>query len=293
MSDYCEPENIEEIREIFGQGRVLRIVGSGTKVLARARSCSDEVVVSTRRLAGIVEWFPDDLVVTVRAGMRVSDLQEELVSRRQWLPIPFFDSKWKWVSAGMPGTVGGLVSTRLPTRWDFWTHGVRYWVLGMKVVLANGFLLTCGSRAVKNVAGYDMHKLFTGAWGALGLIVEVTFRVFPRPKELDPYPERIILGSGVDSWGNEVSLVIGRTLPAELRGVVGRLESTEWVADAMTGTFWAKVGNDLPGEVGWWMKRGVDGQWFFSEFQNVVWMKRIKETFDPERKFSSPLRIDS
>lgn len=255
---------------------------------AREEPSEREVVLSTRGLSGVVEWFPDDLVVTVRAGTGVSELQEELGLKGQGLPLPPGDSFWQWISGGMPGTIGGLVSTRLPTRWDFWTHGVRYWVLGMKVVLSDGTLLRCGSKAVKNVAGYDMHKLFTGAWGSLGVIVEVTLRLFPQHKgERKRYPERVLLGPGVDGWSGEPPLFIGRVLRADLKGFLERLGTPYWVGDAMTGTFWAS--GDFSGAVEWGMGVDAGGHWFFTGVQNKGWMSRLKETMDPERKLQSPL----
>ncbi len=288
MPHYCEPATIEEVQEIFRSASSVRLVGSGTKVKWDRVGSWEGVLVSTRRLTGIVEWFPDDLVVTVRAGMEVGELQGELACRGQWLPIPPADSFWQWVSAGMPGTIGGLVSTRLPTRWDFWTNGVRYWVLGMKVVLPDGSLLRCGSRAVKNVAGYDMHKLFTGAWGSLGLIAEVTLRLFPKPGEgARGYPEQIILGPGAGKWLGEGPLFLGRVLRKDLRGFLERLESPYWIGDAMTGTFWAW--HTPWEEVGWGLAVDGEGRWSFLGIQNKEWMVRLKEVLDPGNKLRSPL----
>ena len=80
---------------------------------------------------------PEDLVVVVRAGTPISELQDELATRNQCLPLPPAASGIERLTAGLTGTVGGLVSANLPTRWDGTSKGVRYWVLGLTAVRAD------------------------------------------------------------------------------------------------------------------------------------------------------------
>ncbi|MCA1640623.1 MAG: FAD-binding oxidoreductase [Acidobacteria bacterium] len=136
-----------------------------------ARGC---VFVSTRRLSRIVAHSPADLVVTVEAGVPLSALNEELARAGQWLPLD--------PPGGAGTSVGGVVATNTAG-----AHGSAYgtpraFVLGMTVVLADGRVVRVGGRVVKNVAGYDLSKLFTGSFGTLGLITEINFKLRPRPE---------------------------------------------------------------------------------------------------------------
>jgi len=128
---------------------------------------------STQKLQGVVAYAPEDLYVTVRAGTRLADLQVRLTADGLWAPL---------ISPWSESTVGGIVSTNLngPQRMRY--GAVRDLVLGVRVVLPDGRCLRFGRPVMKNVAGYDMTKLFIGAYGTLGLITEVTLRLAPLPR---------------------------------------------------------------------------------------------------------------
>ncbi|OUN00163.1 MAG: hypothetical protein BAA04_09415 [Firmicutes bacterium ZCTH02-B6] len=132
-----------------------------------------DVVLDLGRLSGIVHYEPADLTVTVQAGMRLDDLQAELARHGQFLPID--------PPGGGRATIGGLLATGTsgPLRAGF--GHLRDRLLGMRVVRADGTVVRSGGRVVKNVAGYDMGRLHTGALGTLGVIVEATFKVQPLP----------------------------------------------------------------------------------------------------------------
>ncbi|MCG8348161.1 MAG: FAD-binding oxidoreductase [Chloroflexales bacterium] len=119
----------------------------------------------------IVEYNPADLVVTVEAGMTLDSFQQILVAHEQWLP-------WD-PPQGSQSSIGSLLATAAsgPLCLGFGTP--RDWILGMRVVLGDGRLVKSGAKVVKNVAGYDTHKLHLGALGTLGVIVEATFKVTP------------------------------------------------------------------------------------------------------------------
>lgn len=131
-------------------------------------------VCDLRRLNRVVDYPADDMTVTLEAGMTLAELQRVLGQSRQWLPI----------DAPLPErtTIGGALATNLPgpRRYGYGTW--RDYVLGMTVVNDQGELTRSGGRVVKNVAGYDLHKLHIGALGTLGVIVEVTFKVRPLPE---------------------------------------------------------------------------------------------------------------
>ncbi len=120
--------------------------------------------------SGIVQWMPEDQVVVARAGTLLSTLQSELAVKGQCLPLP---------QGIAEVTLGGAISLNLPHAFQDQYGSWRDWVLGMTVVLADGSVRKCGSHAVKNVAGYDVQKLFIGARGTLGVIAEVILRTYP------------------------------------------------------------------------------------------------------------------
>lgn len=125
-------------------------------------------------LDGVVEYTPEDLTVTVGAGMTLGALQERLGAHGQWIPLD--------PPGGADLPLERLLATHAsgPRRLG---HGTaRDWVIGLRAVLGDGQLIHTGGRVVKNVAGFDLMKLFIGGGAAAGIIVEVTFKVAPRPE---------------------------------------------------------------------------------------------------------------
>jgi len=133
-----------------------------------------DVALSLDRLRSLVEHDDANLTATVQAGMTMAAFQEILTRRNQFLaidpPVP------------QRATIGGVVAanTNGPRRMMY--GGVRDLVIGMKMVLASGEQIKAGGKVVKNVAGYDMCKLFVGSLGTLGIITEVTFKMAPTPE---------------------------------------------------------------------------------------------------------------
>jgi glycolate oxidase subunit GlcD len=161
------------VRLAAREGVAVVPAGAGTWLDPLGSTPRDSVIVSTRRLDRIVEHSPADLVATVGAGVTLASLNAELSRSGQWLPLdPPDDGR---------ATVGGVVATGATGAQSFAYGSPRAFVLGMTVVLADGRLIKVGGRVVKNVAGYDLCKLFTGSRGTLGLITEITFKLRPRP----------------------------------------------------------------------------------------------------------------
>ena len=131
------------------------------------------LIVSTTRLNQIIEHEPADLIAIAEAGVRLTDFNAKLAENGQWLPLdPPDDGR---------ATLGGVVATGIGGPQQFGYGRPRGSVIGMKVVLADGSMIKAGGRVVKNVAGYDMCKLFTGSYGSLGIITELNFKLRPRP----------------------------------------------------------------------------------------------------------------
>ena len=134
---------------------------------------STDLVIHTDRLNRIIEHEPADLIAVAQAGVTLSSFNEKLMENGQWLPLdPPNDGR---------ATLGGVVATGLAGAQQFGYGQPRGSVIGMTVVLADGTIIKAGGRVVKNVAGYDLCKLFTGSYGTLGIITELIFKLRPRP----------------------------------------------------------------------------------------------------------------
>jgi glycolate oxidase FAD binding subunit len=172
----AEPASVAEASRVLAAacraGKKVVVVGNGSKLGLGNPPERADLVLRTRRLDRVLEHAAGDLVVRVEAGARLADLQAALAPAGQWLAL----------DPPEPGaTVGGVVAANAsgPRRLRYGT--VRDLIIGITVVLADGTMAHAGGKVVKNVAGYDLSKLFCGSLGTLGLIAEATFRLHPRP----------------------------------------------------------------------------------------------------------------
>jgi len=133
------------------------------------------LLLDTRRLDQVIDYPARDMTITVQAGMTVARLQAILAGEKQRLPID--------VPHADRATVGGILATNVsgPRRYGFGT--LRDYLIGISVVNDQGHEIKAGGRVVKNVAGYDLCKLYVGSLGTLGVITQVTFKLRPRPAE--------------------------------------------------------------------------------------------------------------
>jgi len=166
-----DAEIVSAVRDAARDRTPLRIVGRGTWLDAGA-PVSSTAQLTLSEDSGVVAYVPDDLTVTARAGTTLRDLGDTLGTHNQWIALD---------PEGVPDvTIGATVATCSfgPAAALFGT--ARDQVLGMSVVLGTGELIRIGGRVVKNVAGFDLTRLMIGAWGTLGVITEITFRVRSR-----------------------------------------------------------------------------------------------------------------
>jgi glycolate oxidase FAD binding subunit len=161
---------INAVRQAGADGRVLRLRGGGSKDFW-GQSLSGEVL-DTRAYRGIVSYEPSELVVTVRCGTPLAELEAVLAEKGQCLAFepPHF---------GPDATVGGMVAAGLSGPARATAGAVRDYVLGARFINGLGEHLTFGGQVMKNVAGYDVSRLMAGSWGTLGLITEVSLKVLP------------------------------------------------------------------------------------------------------------------
>ena len=122
----------------------------------------------------LIEHVPEDMTATVQAGMSLEDFQTQLAQQNQWLPVDPPCPADRSIGALLAGNTTG------PRRFGFGM--VRDWLIGIAVVLPDGRLIRNGGKVVKNVAGFDLCKLFIGSRGTLGVIVEATFKLLPKPE---------------------------------------------------------------------------------------------------------------
>jgi glycolate oxidase FAD binding subunit len=163
-------EAAEVLRDAAGHGLAVLIRGAGTKIEWAVPPERLDLIVDTGRLTGIVEHAAGDLITVVRAGTPMAELADGLPGQQLALDAP------------LPGaTIGGTVAanTSGPRRMLYGT--ARDLLIGITVVRPDGKVARAGGKVVKNVAGYDLGKLFTGSYGTLGLITEMAFRLHPRP----------------------------------------------------------------------------------------------------------------
>ncbi|MET0650285.1 MAG: FAD-linked oxidase C-terminal domain-containing protein [Pyrinomonadaceae bacterium] len=173
-----EPATAEEVCEVLRLAEAERWTvtpaGACTWLDAGEARAPSNIILKTTRMSRLVEHEPADLVATAEAGLALADFNREVGRAGQWLPL---DPPG---SAGV--TLGGVAATGTAGAQGFGYGAPRSHVLGMRVALAGGRLIRAGGRVVKNVAGYDLCKLFTGSHGTLGLVLEITFRLRPRPR---------------------------------------------------------------------------------------------------------------
>ncbi len=170
-----EPGSVEEISDVMKlaarDGLAVAPRGSGTNMHFGDPPRRLDLIVSTARMNEVLEHTPGDQIVRLQAGVKLEDLQEYVSGSDQMLAIDPPESG---------ATVGGIVAANSsgPRRYRYGT--IRDLIIGITVVLHDGTVAKAGGKVVKNVAGYDLSKLFTGSLGTLGIIATANFRLHPR-----------------------------------------------------------------------------------------------------------------
>ncbi|HSK84942.1 MAG TPA: FAD-binding oxidoreductase [Rubrobacter sp.] len=172
-----EPGSVQEISDVMklaaSEGLAVAPRGSGTKTHIGDPPRRLDLIVSTARMNEVLEHTPGDQIVRLEAGVKLEDLQDHVSGSDQMLAIDPPESG---------ATIGGIVAANSsgPRRYRYGT--IRDLIIGITVVLHDGTVAKAGGKVVKNVAGYDLSKLFTGSLGTLGIIANANFRLHPRPE---------------------------------------------------------------------------------------------------------------
>jgi glycolate dehydrogenase FAD-binding subunit len=163
---------IERIRAAHADGTPLIIQGGGSKTFYG--NPDEGEVLGTRALSGVVDYQPNELVLTAQAGTPLVEIEALLAENRQMLAFepPHF---------GGAATLGGSIAAGLSGPRRPYAGSARDFVLGVRMIDGTGQALRFGGQVIKNVAGYDVSRLMVGALGTLGLLTEVSLKVLPRP----------------------------------------------------------------------------------------------------------------
>lgn len=253
----------ERIRDAAARGVPLSIRGGGSKSFLGEPARGEPLDV--RGYAGIVSYEPSELVVTVRCGTPLAELEAVLNESQQCLPFepPHF--------GGTP-TVGGMVAAGLSGPARASVGAVRDYLLGASLINGRGELMVFGGQVMKNVAGYDVSRLLAGSMGTLGLIAEVSLKVLPRaPSEATlkfelPQAEAL---KRLNAWG-------GQPLP---------LNASRWVIDQGTPTLYLRLRGAVAAVESACKRLGgerqdnatVDPQWRACRDQQLPWFAELGE----------------
>jgi glycolate oxidase FAD binding subunit len=242
-----KPQDLEDLTQQVQSAlppRMLVPLGGGTKA-ERFTLPKNFTIISTQRLNNVLEYAPDDMTITVQAGITLAKLAGVLAQNHQRLPLdpPSMNE----------ATVGGVLAANDSGPIRYARGTARDWVIGMRAVLGEGTIVKSGGKVVKNVAGYDLHKLMIGSMGSLGVIAEVTFKLTPIPES-----RRLVILKPPDAVAAErmLELIIrGQTRPAMLDLINARAARTMDI-DAPPGSLLLVVGFEETAEaVDWQCQR--------------------------------------
>ncbi len=193
-------DSVEMLQEAIRRGPRVLPVGAGTKPALSTPPSDDVIALNLASLQGIAEYDPAELTLTALAGTPVTAVAAALAEHGQYLP---FDPPRR----GGGATLGGTIATGASGPGAYRHGGVRDFVIGVQFIDGTGRLITGGGKVVKNAAGFDLPKLMVGSIGRLGVIVQVSLKVFPQP----PATTTVIfeLGSAVAALPAMASLARG------------------------------------------------------------------------------------
>lgn len=182
---------VEQVQDTVRTARAIRISGASSKIARQEAAGS--ATLDMRPHSGVIDYQPSEFIIQARAGTPVRDVAELLASHGQYLP---FDPML--VDAG--ATLGGTVAANASGPERFRYGGVRDFIIGCHFIDGAGEHLSGGGKVVKNAAGFDYPKLFVGSFGTLGILIDVCFKVFPKPEVYNTlFLAHASVASGVDA----------------------------------------------------------------------------------------------
>lgn len=210
-----EAETAEVMKRASKAGWKVKPLGACTQLAGEAPGEKVDIVLSVSRMNQVLDFSSADLVVTVQPGVTLSTLTNVLAAEQKMLPLD------PWLPS--TSTIGGIASTAASGPRRALYGGARDMAIALRVVYPDGTVIRTGSKVVKNVAGYDMTKLFVGSRGTLGVLTELTFKLRPLPL----HRETVVLrGSAEDLRVIRSKLVASVLIPARAQALCGFFEQT-------------------------------------------------------------------
>ncbi|MBI3775607.1 MAG: glycolate oxidase subunit GlcE [Gammaproteobacteria bacterium] len=245
---------INTVRAAIAARRALRIIGGNTKAfLGRATGIADTL--STAGHRGIINYEPQELVITARAGTPVLEIETALAQHGQMLAFepPHY---------GDHATLGGTIACNLSGPRRPYAGAARDFVLGVEIINGHGDRLRFGGQVMKNVAGYDVARLMTGAYGTLGVLLNVTLKVLPRAVASLTVHHETSLTAAIE----QMNIWAGQPLPITATafdgaGLSTRLEGTETAVRAAR----LKLGGELETREDYWLSVREHTHGFFHD----------------------------
>jgi glycolate oxidase FAD binding subunit len=205
------PATADEVREVVAAGRPLEIVGGGTKRgVGTVRGV--QAVLSLAKLNRVVDYQPEELVLTAQPGVTLAALERLVAAEGQMLPFEPPRLTRLLGAKGQP-SLGGVLAAGLSGPRRIRAGAARDHVLGISAVTGRGEQVKAGGKVVKNVTGYDLSKLMAGSWGTLAVLTEVTVKVLPAPKT----ETTLLLFDLPDDRASE-AMQVAMNAPAEVSG---------------------------------------------------------------------------
>ena len=217
------PDSIDALCEVISAGGKLRLRGGGTKDAIGA-PC-DAQVVDMRGLTGVVDYDPPELVLTVRAGTPLAEVQALVAGEGQMLAFDPFDHG-AMLGSDSGATIGGVIAAGVAGPARLSRGGARDHLLGFTAVSGRGETFVAGAKVVKNVTGYDLPKLMAGSWGRLAALTELTLKVLPAPRV-----RRTLVVRGLDAAGAVAAMARALGSAAE---VTAAAHLPDWRGEAAT-----------------------------------------------------------
>lgn len=260
----------DRITSATRSGTALRVRGNGTKDWY-GQELSGELL-DTTAYSGIISYDPTELVITARAGTTLREIGKALAEKKQMLAFepPRYDGL---------ATIGGIVASGLSGPRRQAVGSVRDFVLGTVLMDGKGEVLHFGGQVMKNVAGYDVSRLLTGSLGTLGLILEVSIKVLPRPFA----QHSLLLAMSEQDALHQLNVWGGQPLPISascwLQGqLYVRLSGAQAAVDAAIKII---GGNDLAEPERFWDDVREQTHAFFSESEQPLWRLSVPTVAPP------------